>query len=330
MGNGINSDTPLLDFNIATPRDKFLIWNEGIHCIDIPLPKTTDISPAISTEVRLRTAVHLSKGPTVEPNPVKGGEPNLIIFRFESTNYKWNVFSLNNHDIDHYFSDIKSIIEDDYGFSGFTYEESPSGKEFLLELSLYAPIYSVEEFKFILYVYKNPIEFKNNYLQVNTNYANTDFIYSVNMGTLTIFFDISLNEDETYCITRIFWLYQERLKFDLKEPNPFDYTELQQQVNCALYRELSTSWFYEFIDLAEEDPNYTGEDMHMAFKYYREGVFEGLQSICDFHNNNYSKRYLTFLLTYRLMYISPRQAWKESSTFWKGYDVTKDPNIYRF
>ena len=193
-----------LFFSSSTPAYFDILDNQGMYYIDIPSPKTVTPLELYPPKIRLRTSIYLSKGPTGRPNPIKGNEPNDLCFSFESIHYSFNIDIISEYEMQNYYNDLEFIVRENYGFSNSQHKLNFREKEFWFKLDVMAGIYSVEEFKFILYLYKNPIEYQNNHLQINTNYTNPNYVYKIQVSNITIFFDIDLDKNETYCLTRIY------------------------------------------------------------------------------------------------------------------------------
>ena len=47
---------------------------------------------------------------------------------------------------------------------------------------------------------------------------------------------------------------------------------------------------------------YLGDDMPMSFRYYKSGLYEGIESKCYLVNNIFLQRYVSFILSHRLIY----------------------------
>jgi hypothetical protein len=152
-----------------------------------------------------------------------------------------------------------------------------------------------------LYIYSNPIGFKNNYLKVL--WSVSDYNYSVDVGLVRLYFHIGLNYDETKCISQVYW------KSGLLDKD-FNYTQLQANLNRLIYRYMPWGISPNWRDGARLKPTntgiYTGSELPMSFVYYYRGDYSFLESECDTINNNYIRKYLLALLTHKIVYESQK------------------------
>ena len=322
-----------LAFIYATPHVLEPIWDTGIHDIFIPCPSVLDFSSyqpwqrilctpdgksqnMFPKTIRLKTSLYLTSGPTCQPN---AKESSKVEFEFISSNVTFYMDQLKEADMQKYYDDLRFILYNEYGFNNLKHSIRQYGNQFYFNFNSDNYRYWLEEFQLILYMYKNPVEFKNNSLQVNKSYSNSDYIYSVQAENVTIFFNIDILGNNTYCVVEFYWLRSDRLIFDKEQSKPFPRTALIRELNYHLCGELTTKRYSKFVNLMCKDPNYTGEEeeLPMVFKRYHEGLYEGFRSKCYFHDNEYVKRYLHSQLIQKLCYCSYWDADLELNSFFR-------------
>jgi hypothetical protein len=92
--------------------------------------------------------------------------PSGLVFTFESSNGNSDLRSISTYDMQNYYNDIEYILRNNYNFDNIVFTEGNITKNFTTDLQFFCKPYSIEEIRTILFVYNNPIEFKDGYLQV--------------------------------------------------------------------------------------------------------------------------------------------------------------------
>ena len=216
------------------------------------------------------------------------------------------------------YQDLEFIILNSYTLSSFRQSNSPNFKSFECSLASADSLNSVETIKLALYMYQNPIEFRDNYLKVNTNYLYNNFIYSLDVEGITVYFNIYLSVDEVTCISEIYWLRTQCINTDLSSLKPFDRIHLERHINFTLFSSIEITWGWELEELMTQDQYYTSSDWPMAFKYYNDGSYEGIKSECEV-GSKYIRKYLGILMSNKLYYISPNSLDTINCKFWDSY-----------
>ena len=211
-----------LHIALIAPYNRVGLSKDAISYLKLPLPPNYQnpvgiLAPRNLKFIRLAVLLGFSDNPLI---------PSCLIFSFESTCGGSYISDISNHDMQNYHSDIRRILTNNYSFKEIKFEEDNLTKDFITNFE--AKRYSIEEVKTILYVYSNPITFKDNYLQVIYNNKNCNCNYSIDVGLIRLYFHIGLNYDETKCITRVYW---DSNLFD----KDFSYLDLQSQLNGLIY-----------------------------------------------------------------------------------------------
>ena len=241
----------------------------------------------------------------------------VINFVFESTNHRWSIDIISDYDMHNLYQDMEFIILNSYALSSFKQSNSPNFKSFECSLVSANSLHSIETIELALYVYQNPIEFKDNCLKVNTNYLYNNFIYSLDVEGVTVYFNIYLSVDKVMCISEIYWLRSQRINLDLKNPNPFDYIYLERDINFTLFSCIDITWGWKMEELMIRDEYHISYNWPMAFKYYSNGSYEGIRSECMV-GSKYIRKYLSILMCNKIYYTSPNSSHNTHCKFWDG------------
>ena len=354
----MDRDIKCFHFEEATPLNIIGLPTGGNNLLEIPLIKTDKTPKLNYTSIYLRTSliwlVTLESLSTKEPTEeryaefelenshlvlenttsfVKGSSADnvykeflsredesekVINFVFESTNYRWSIGEISDYDMQNLYQDLEFIILNSYTLSSFKQSNSPNFKSFECSLASANFLNSVETIKLALYMYQNPIEFKDNYLKVNTNYLYNNFVYSLNVEGITVYFNIYLSVDEVTCVSEIYWLRTQYINTGLDNLKPFDRIHLERHVNLTLFSSIEITWGWELEELMIQDQYYTSSDWPMAFKYYSDGSYEGIKSECEV-SSKYIRRYLDILMSNKLYYMSPNSLDTINCKFWDSY-----------
>ena len=295
---------------------------DAISYLKLPLPHNYKNPLSRLKSIRLTALLVVGTNPMVVHDYKDHSVPSGLIFSFESTCGDSYVSDISTYDMGNYYNDLQNILSDNYSFKNVMFSEDNINTDFTVDLRKTLKPYSIEELKTILYVYSNPIGFENNYLKVLWNTSN--YNYSVDVGSVRLYFSIGLNYSETKCITQVYWDSNSSDK-------DFNYIHLQYNLNSLIYRYMPWSISSQFDDGEQSQPTntgvYTGSELPMSFVYYYRGEYSFLESECDIINNNYIRQYLLALLTHKIVYESQ----KEIDDFffcemmhYEYYEFTKD------
>lgn len=241
----------------------------------------------------------------------------VIDFSFESTHNSWNMEEISDYDMQSYYQDIEYIILNCYTLSNFKQWNTTHFKRFECSLLSANLLNSIETIKLVLYTYQNPIEFKDNYLRVNTDYLSNNFVYSLDVEGVVVYFNIYLSVDEVTCIAEVYWLCTERTNSDWDNRITLNSMHLERNLNFTLLRDIDITWGWEIEKLMIKDRYYTACNWPMSFKYYNDGSYEGIRSECKV-DSKHIRRYLTTLMQYRLYYMSSNSFDEIYGRFWEG------------
>jgi hypothetical protein len=73
---------------------------------------------------------------------------------------------MGTYDMQNYYNDVEYILVNNYNFNNIVFSGGNIRKDFTADLQPQYKPYSIEEIRTILFVYNNPIELKDGYLQV--------------------------------------------------------------------------------------------------------------------------------------------------------------------
>ena len=286
----------------VAPRDRMGQEKNAISYLELPLPPNYKNPISRLKSIRLTALLVVCTNPMIVHDYKDHSVPSGLIFSFESTCGDSYISDISTYDMGNYYSDLQYILSNNYSFKDVIFSEDNITTGFTIDLLKILKPYSIEEIKTILYIYNNPIGFKNNYLKVlwNTNNYN----YSVDIGSVRLYFYIGLNYDETKCITQVYW------NSNLSDKD-FNYIELQAGLNRRIYEYMPWGVSSQFNKGAQSKPTntgiYTGSELPMSFVYYYRGKYSFLESECDIINNNYIRKYLLALLTHKIVYESQKE-----------------------
>jgi len=281
---------------------------DAINYIRVPLPLNYNRSLSKLKSLRLAVLLIVANDMPNQTHYNDHSIPSGLIFTFESSNGNSDLRSINARDMQSYYSSLKYILKNNYNLKNIIFRESNITKNFITDLQPYCKPYSIEEIRIILFVYNNPIELKDHYLQVLWDTENRRFKYTVDIGLVRLYFYVGLNYDETKCITQVYW------NKNLSDKD-FNYLELQAGLNYRIYDYMP--WGMSPRWPTKSDPHlidintYTGAELPMAFRYYPRGDYNYLESECSTVNNNYIRRYLLAILSSKIVY----QRVKDSEDF---------------
>ena len=283
----------------VAPQDCQGQMRHAINYIRLPLPLSHTNSGSKIKSLRLAVFLIVVNSMFEITHHTDHQIPSGLVFSFESSNGNSDLRSISTYDMQNYYSDIKYVLKNNYNFNNIIFTESNVTKDFVVNLGPRYKPYSIEEIRTILFVYNNPIELKDGYLQVLWNTENRSFKYTVDVGLVRLYFFIGLNYDETKCITQVYW------DKNLSD-NDFNYLELQTGLNGRIYTYMpwgmSPGWpdksNIHLIDIN----TYTGAELPMAFRYYSRGDYNYLESECGAVNNSYIRRYLLAILSSKIVY----------------------------
>ena len=212
----------------VAPQDCQGQVRDAINYVKLPLPSSyTNSSSNLKS---LRLAVFLIIVNSI-PEPTHYTDhlvPSGLVFSFESPNGNSDLRSIGTYDIQNYYNDIEYILINNYNFNNIIFTGGNITKGFTIDLELRCKPYPIEEIRTILFIYNNPIELKDGYLQVLRNTENCNLQCTVHIGLVQLYFYIGLNSDETKCITQVYW------GKNFSDKN-FSYLELQTSLNFRIY-----------------------------------------------------------------------------------------------
>jgi len=169
----------------------------------------------------------------------------VIDFSFESTHNSWNIEEISDYDMQSFYQDIEYIILNCYTLNSFKQWNTTHFKRFECSLLSANLLNSIETIKLTLYTYQNPIEFKDNYLRVNIDYLSNNFVYSLDVEGVTVYFNIYLSVDEVTCIAEVYWLCTERKNSDWNNRNTLNSMYLERHLNLTLLIDIDITWGWE-------------------------------------------------------------------------------------
>ena len=204
-----------------------------------------------------------------------------------STNYNSKPTNINTKA---YFSYLEWVAYHIYKLNGIKYNGLYAQKNFTAVPPSFSCI--VDEFKFILQIYKTPLVIEGCKPVISVVYRNCNYDQVINVDGCLVFFSITLDPINKCLVSKVFW------EWDNCE-GKFNFIELQQILNERIY-----SFMSQDIQKLWQESDYYEDKLPMSFSYYKEFNYEGLRSYCTLENNINARRYLYSLLTIDLVYTS--------------------------
>ena len=189
-----------------------------------------------------------------------------------------------------YFSYLEWVTYNIYGLNKVEYNNLYGEKNFTAVPPSFSSI--VDEFKFILQIYKTPLVTESSKSVISIAYKNCDYDQVISIDNCLVFFSITLDPINKCLVSKVFW------EWDNCE-GKFNFIELQQILNERIY-----SFMSQDIQKLWQESDYYEDKLPMSFSYYKEFNYEGLRSYCTLENNINARRYLYSLLTIDLVYTS--------------------------
>jgi hypothetical protein len=150
----------------VAPQDCQGQVRDAINYVKLPLPPSYTNSASNLKSLRLAVFLIIVNG-TPEPTHYTDHlVPSGLVFSFESSNGNSDLRSIGTYDMQNYYNDIEYILINNYNFNNIIFTGGNITKDFTIDLELHCKPYSIEEIRTILFIYNNPIELKDGYLQV--------------------------------------------------------------------------------------------------------------------------------------------------------------------
>jgi hypothetical protein len=153
----LDIDKKELHITQVAPLNRMGLPKDAISYLKLPLPLNHKNPLSKLKSIRLAIILAFSNPPVPD---------SCLFFSFESTCGDSYISDISNHDMQNYYSDMRHILVNNYSLKGVGFGEGNITKDFVVNFKGYFKPYSIEEVKTILYIYNNPIEFKDNYLHV--------------------------------------------------------------------------------------------------------------------------------------------------------------------
>ena len=149
----------------VAPQDCQGQVRDAINYVKLPLPSSYTNSPSNLKSLRLAVfliIVNSIPEPTHYTNHLA---PSGLVFSFESSNGNSDLRSIGTYDIQNYYNGIEHILINNYNFNNIVFTRGNITKDFTIDSELRCKPYPIEVIRTILFIYNNPIELKDSYLQ---------------------------------------------------------------------------------------------------------------------------------------------------------------------